>query len=77
METDGSEADQALAVRYVQKPQDKSADTILKLGLSPSYVTYNPTSVGRITDFFKTGQVGTTSLENQTLNCILNPSHKP
>ena len=59
MESAGAQADQALAVRYIQKPQDKSADTIIKLGLSPSYVTYHPTSMARISSFFKTGQVGT------------------
>ena len=48
---------QALAVRYVQKPQDGHADTVAKLSFSPSFVTYNPVTIKNIQDFFKTGEV--------------------
>ena len=47
---------QALAVRYVQKPQDGHADTVAKLSFSPSFVTYNPVTIQNIQDFFKTGE---------------------
>lgn len=49
---------QALAVRYVQKPQDGHADTVAKLSFSPSFVTYNPVTIQNIQEFFKTGEVG-------------------
>lgn len=48
---------QALAVRYIQKPQDGHADTVAKLSFSPSFVTYNPVVIGNIQAFFKTGEV--------------------
>lgn len=48
---------QALAVRYIQKPQDGHADNVAKLSCSPSYVTYNPVTVKNIQAFFKTGEV--------------------
>ena len=48
---------QALAVRYIQKPQDGHADTVAKLSLSPSYVTYNPVTTENVQAFFKTGEV--------------------
>ena len=48
---------QALTVRYIQKPQDGSADTVIRAGLSPSYVTYNASTVQKVSAFFKTGQV--------------------
>ena len=48
---------QALAVRYVQKPQDGHADTVAKLSFSPSFVTYNPVTIQNIQEFFKTGEV--------------------
>ena len=48
---------QALTVRYIQKPQDGSADTVIRAGLSPSYVTYNASTVQQVSAFFKTGQV--------------------
>ncbi len=48
---------QALAVRYIQKPQDGHADTVAKLSFSPSYVTYNPVTIENVQAFFKTGEV--------------------
>ena len=48
---------QALAVRYIQKPQDGHADTVAKLSFSPSYVTYNPVTIENVQSFFKTGEV--------------------
>ena len=48
---------QALAVRYIQKPQDGHADTVAKLSFSPSYVTYNPVTIKNVQAFFKTGEV--------------------
>ena len=56
MEGMGEEA-QALAVRYIQKPQDGHADTAAKLSFSPSYVTYNPVTIQNIQGFFDTGEV--------------------
>ena len=50
-------AKQALDVEFVLKPQDGSADTVLNVVLAPSFVTYNPATVDRILDFFKTDQV--------------------
>ena len=52
---------QALAVRYIQKPQDGHADTVAKLSFSPSFVTYNPVVIDNIQDFFKTGEVPATA----------------
>lgn len=48
---------QALAVRYIQKPQDGHADTVAKLSFSPSYVTYNPVTIENVQAFFNTGEV--------------------
>lgn len=48
---------QALAVRYIQKPQDGHADTVAKLSFSPSFVTYNPVTIENVQAFFKTGEV--------------------
>lgn len=48
---------QALAVRYIQKPQDGHADTVAKLSFSPSFVTYNPVVIENVQAFFKTGEV--------------------
>ena len=48
---------QALAVRYIQKPQDGHADTVAKLSFSPSFVTYNPAVIQNVQAFFKTGEV--------------------
>lgn len=53
---------QALAVRYIQKPQDGHADTVAKLSFSPSFVTYNPVTIENVQAFFKTGEVCTCCL---------------
>ena len=47
----------ALAVRYIQKPQDGHADTVAKLSFSPSYITYNPVTIETVKGFFRTGEV--------------------
>ena len=47
----------ALAVRYIQKPQDGHADTVAKLSFQPSYVTYNPVTINNVQGFFRTGEV--------------------
>ena len=62
---------QALAVRYVQKPQDGHADTVAKLSFSPSFVTYNPVTIQNIQDFFKTGEVGTAHIQGYKCLCLL------
>ena len=61
MESMDSES-QALAVRYIQKPQDGHADTVAKLSFKPSYVTYNPVTIKNVQGFFKTGEVFKPSL---------------
>lgn len=48
---------QALAVRYIQKPQDGHADTVAKLSFSPSFVTYNSVTIESVQTFFRTGEV--------------------
>ncbi|KAK9819963.1 hypothetical protein WJX72_004515 [[Myrmecia] bisecta] len=48
---------QALDVMFVSKPQDGSADAVLHLTLSPSYVTYNAATIDRIHKFFQTDEV--------------------
>ena len=47
----------AMEVELVQAPQDGSADTIVKLVLAPSYITYHAATVQRLVDFFHTEQV--------------------
>ena len=44
-------------MQLVQAPQDGSADTAVRLALAPAYVTYLPTAVERVLDFFRTEQV--------------------
>ena len=51
---------QALAVRYIQKPQDGHADTVVKVSFSPSYVTYNPVTIQNVQSFFNTGEASPT-----------------
>jgi vacuolar protein sorting-associated protein 13A/C len=49
-------AQRALAVQFVQKPQDGSADALLDVVLTPSYVVYSATAVDRVVQFFRTPQ---------------------
>lgn len=44
----------ALSAKFVQKPQDKSADAVLEVVLLPSYVLYSAATVNSVTEFFKT-----------------------
>jgi hypothetical protein len=46
-------SEQALAVYFVQSPQDNSADAIVDVVLTPSYVHYDAPTVQRVTHFFK------------------------
>jgi hypothetical protein len=50
---------QALELEYVQKPQDGSADAVLRLALAPSYVTYHRVTIDRVSHFFRSEKVGT------------------
>jgi vacuolar protein sorting-associated protein 13A/C len=43
----------ALSAKFVQKPQDKSADAVLEVVLLPSYVLYSAVTVNSVTEFFK------------------------
>ncbi|KAI7845241.1 hypothetical protein COHA_001284 [Chlorella ohadii] len=49
-------AQRALAVQFVQKPQDGSADALLDVVLTPSYVIYSAAAVDRVVQFFRTPQ---------------------
>ena len=58
IETGAAKAEkQALDVQFIQKPQDQRADTVLDVSLAPSFVTYNPATLQRITSFFQTDEV--------------------
>lgn len=46
-----------MRLEITQHPQDESADAAVHMALSPSYVTYNPVTVQRVMDFFKTEEV--------------------
>lgn len=46
----------ALQVECITSPQDGSADTIVKLALAPSYITYHAATVQRLMHFFHTEQ---------------------
>ena len=62
---------QALAVRYIQKPQDGHADTVAKLSFSPSYVTYNPVTIQNVQSFFNTGEVSpSTSIDKSCCRAL-------
>lgn len=47
-----------MKVKYVHKPQDESADAKVWVALSPSYITYNPATIQRVQDYFKSEEVG-------------------
>ncbi|KAL4443584.1 hypothetical protein ABPG75_011321 [Micractinium tetrahymenae] len=64
--TPESDAGRALAVTFVQKPQDGSADASLDVALMPSYVYYSASAVDRVVNFFKTPeQLDLTNLSAQ------------
>lgn len=46
-------------LELILKPQDKRADTVANLALARSFVTYNPATLQRILDFFRTERVST------------------
>ena len=48
---------QAMRLALTQRPQDGSADASVHLVLAPSYVTYSPAAVARVSDFFRTDEV--------------------
>ncbi|KAL4447306.1 hypothetical protein ABPG77_007339, partial [Micractinium sp. CCAP 211/92] len=59
-------AARALAVTFVQKPQDGSADAALDVSLMPSYVYYSASAIDRVVNFFKTPeQLDLTNLSAQ------------
>ena len=45
-------SDQALSVSVIQRPQDDSADAILDVVLTPSYVYYTASTVDKVVKFF-------------------------
>ncbi|KAL4858517.1 Vacuolar protein sorting-associated protein 13C [Chlorella vulgaris] len=49
-----SKNQRALVIAFVQKPQDGSADALLDVILTPSYVYYSATAIDRVVNFFKT-----------------------
>lgn len=48
----------ALSVKFVHAPQDGSADADISVRLQPSFVHYSAATVARVTNFFKTPEVG-------------------
>jgi vacuolar protein sorting-associated protein 13A/C len=43
----------ALSVKFTRNPQEKNADAILNIELAPSFVYYDPRTVGMVTQFFR------------------------
>lgn len=51
---DEAAGSRALLVAWVHKPQDGSADAVVEVVLTPSYVHYSATTIDRVVGFFKT-----------------------
>lgn len=47
----------AMALEFIQKPQDGRADTVLNFNMAPSFIMYNARTLERVMDFFKSKQV--------------------
>lgn len=50
-------SDQAMAAKFVQKPQDGRADTVVELSIAPSFITYNAKTLERVMEFFHSEEV--------------------
>lgn len=48
---------QAIVVKFVQKPQDARADTVVDLSIAPSFILYNAKTLERVQEFFHTEEV--------------------
>jgi hypothetical protein len=64
-------AERAFSVRWVQKPQDGSADALLDVMLMPSYVFYSPATVDSVVAFFAVPQVSGPDWQAVLLPCRL------
>ena len=52
-----SESKRAMELRYIQKPQDGSADARVNLDVAPAFVTYNAKALANVMTFFRTDEV--------------------